>query len=74
MRVRCWFICVKLLPIIKIFPWRQVCLFCVQYCYAGVIELLRLAGCIGDPSILHNVHKTNAYVYCRRQHRAYRQF
>ena len=54
--------------------WMQVCLSCVRYCYAGVIELLCLAGCIGDPSILYNADEANAYVYCRRQHRAYRLF
>ncbi len=37
----------------------QVSLFCVWYCYAGVIELLCLAGCIGDPSILHNPHEAH---------------
>ncbi len=36
----------------------QVSPFCVWYCYAGG-DLLCLAGCIGDPSILHNPHEAH---------------
>ena len=39
--------------------FEQVCPFCVRYCYAGVIELLCLAGRIGDPSILHNADEAH---------------